>query len=96
MKYVVVLSDGMAGRPLEELDGRTTLEAADTPVWDELAKVSEIGTASMVPEGMSPGSDTGKSCGYGIRSRRLLYRAFSVGGIEYWSRYGRYGCVFPL
>ena len=27
MKYVVVLSDGMAGRPLSELDGKTTLEA---------------------------------------------------------------------
>ena len=34
MKYMVVLSDGMAGRPLEELDGRTTLEAANTPTMD--------------------------------------------------------------
>ena len=58
MKYIVVLSDGMAGRPLEELGGRTTLEAADTPVMDELAPVSELGMASMVPEGMAPGSDT--------------------------------------
>jgi 2,3-bisphosphoglycerate-independent phosphoglycerate mutase len=58
MKYVVLLSDGMAGRPLEALGGKTTMEAADTPVWDGLAPVSEIGTASMVPEGMSPGSDT--------------------------------------
>lgn len=58
MKYVVVLSDGMAGRPLEELNGKTTLEAAYTPVMDELSKVSEIGMASMVPEGMAPGSDT--------------------------------------
>ena len=31
MKYIIVLSDGMAGRPLEELGGKTTLEAADTP-----------------------------------------------------------------
>ena len=58
MKYVVVLSDGMAGRPLEELQGKTTLEAAVTPAMDELSKVSELGTASMVPEGMAPGSDT--------------------------------------
>ncbi len=58
MKYVVILSDGMAGRPLPELGGRTTLEAADTPVMDELSRVSELGTASMVPEGMAPGSDT--------------------------------------
>lgn len=58
MKYVVILSDGMAGRPLEELEGRTTMEAAATPVMDELAPVSEIGMASMVPDGMAPGSDT--------------------------------------
>lgn len=58
MKYVVVLSDGMAGRPLEELEGRTTMEAAHTPCMDRLAKVSELGMARMVPEGMAPGSDT--------------------------------------
>ena len=45
----------MAGWPLEELGGKTTLEAASTPVMDRLA---EIGTASMVPEEMAPGSDT--------------------------------------
>ncbi len=58
MKYMIVLSDGMAGRPLPELGGRTTLKAARTPVMDALAPVSEIGTASMVPDGMAPGSDT--------------------------------------
>lgn len=58
MKYVIVLSDGMAGRPLEELGGKTTLQAARTPVMDSLAPVSELGMASMVPEGMAPGSDT--------------------------------------
>lgn len=58
MKYVVILSDGMAGRPLDELDGKTTLEAADTPAMDMLSKVSELGMAAMVPEGMAPGSDT--------------------------------------
>ena len=58
MKYIVVLSDGMAGRPLEELGGKTTLEAADTPNFDRLAEKAEIGLASMVPEGMAPGSDT--------------------------------------
>ena len=58
MKYIVMLSDGMAGKPLEEINGMTTLEAATTPVLDRLAKNSEIGLASMVPEGMAPGSDT--------------------------------------
>ena len=58
MKYIIVLSDGMAGRPLEEVGGKTTLEAADTPNFDRLAEKAEIGLASMVPEGMAPGSDT--------------------------------------
>ena len=56
MKYVVILSDGMAGRPIGELAGRTTLEAAETPVMDRLAPESELGLASMVPEGMAPGA----------------------------------------
>lgn len=58
MKYVIVLSDGMAGEPLDELGGKTTLEAAKTPVMDQLVQKSEVGTANMVPEGMAPGSDT--------------------------------------
>ena len=38
MKYVIVLGDGMADRPLESLGGKTPLEYASTPVLDELAK----------------------------------------------------------
>ena len=58
MKYVVVLGDGMADEPMEELGGRTPLEAAETPVLDRLAPVSEVGLSCNVPEGMAPGSDT--------------------------------------
>ena len=58
MKYVVVLGDGMADQPIEELGGKTPLEDAKTPMMDELAKVSEIGMVHTVPDGMSPGSDT--------------------------------------
>lgn len=58
MKYLVVLSDGMAGKPLGSLGKKTTLETAYVPEMDRLAAVSEVGMASMVPEGMAPGSDT--------------------------------------
>ena len=58
MKYIVVLCDGMADEPLEELGGRTPLEAARTMNMDSLAKVSEIGMVRTVPAGMAPGSDT--------------------------------------
>ena len=58
MKYVVVLCDGMADEPLEELNGMTPLEVAHTPNLDRLAQISEIGMVQTVPEGMAPGSDT--------------------------------------
>lgn len=57
MKYIVILGDGMAGEPLAALDGKTTLEAASTPVMDALASMGELGLAKMVPDGMKPGSD---------------------------------------
>lgn len=58
MKYIIVLGDGMADEPLEVLGGKTPLQAADKKAMDELAKNAESGLAYMVPEGMSPGSDT--------------------------------------
>lgn len=58
MKYVIVLCDGMADEPLEELGGKTPLEAAHTPNMDQMAPISEIGMVRTVPKGMAPGSDT--------------------------------------
>ena len=57
MKYVVILGDGMGGRPLEALGGKTTLEYAATPTMDSLAGKGELGLVCNVPQGMSPGSD---------------------------------------
>ena len=58
MKYIVVLGDGMADEPISSLGDRTPLEAAVTPVMDELAERSEIGLVHTIPDGMKPGSDT--------------------------------------
>lgn len=58
MKYVIVLGDGMADRPIEELQGMTPLEYAKTPTMDAMAGMGEIGTVHTIPDGMSPGSDT--------------------------------------
>ena len=57
MKYIVVLGDGMADEPIEELGGRTPMEAARTPVMDELASKGCLGMVQNVPAGMAPGSD---------------------------------------
>lgn len=57
MKYIVVLGDGMADEPIPVLGGRTPLDAAVTPVLDELAGKGTLGTVQNVPAGMAPGSD---------------------------------------
>lgn len=58
MKYIVLLGDGMADLPLEELGNKTPLDAAWKPNMDMLARSGEVGMAKTVPDGMSPGSDT--------------------------------------
>ena len=59
MKYVICVPDGCADLPVPELDGRTSLEAADTPHLDALAARATVGRAAVIPEGMPPGSDVG-------------------------------------
>ena len=58
MKYVVILGDGMADEPMEELEGRTPLMAAQKPEMDALARKGQVGLTCNVPQGMKPGSDT--------------------------------------
>ncbi|MCX5998683.1 MAG: phosphoglycerate mutase, partial [Chloroflexi bacterium] len=57
MKYAVLVGDGMADRPMDELDGRTPLEAARTPNMDDIVAQGQLGLARMVPAGLPPGSD---------------------------------------
>lgn len=58
MKYVIILGDGMADEPIEQLGGKTPLAYANTPNMDKLSKLSEIGLVHTIPDGMKPGSDT--------------------------------------
>lgn len=57
MKYVIVIADGMADEPLEELNGKTPVVEANTPNMDFIAKNGYTGLAKNVPDGMTPGSD---------------------------------------
>ncbi len=84
MKYIVVLGDGMADRPIEELNGKTPLEAANTPVMDDMAGKGIVGLAHTIPEGMSPGSDTANLAVLGYNPRlyytgRSPLEALSIG-----------------
>ncbi|MEJ6952177.1 cofactor-independent phosphoglycerate mutase [Natronospora cellulosivora (SeqCode)] len=56
-KFLVLLIDGMADYPMEELNGKTVMEYANTPYIDQLAKKAEMGLVKTVPDGYPPGSD---------------------------------------
>ena len=58
MKYFVLIPDGAADYPLEELGGKTPFEAAEKPTMDRLAGEALVGTVSNVPSDMVPESDT--------------------------------------
>lgn len=57
MKYLVVLCDGMADYPVEELGNKTPMQAAHKPNMDTLARDSEVGLVKTVADGLKPGSD---------------------------------------
>ena len=90
MKYIVVLGDGMADKPIDELGGKTPLEYADTPTMDLLSKKSEIGLVHTIPEGMKPGSDTANLSVLGYDPKKYYtgrspLEALSIGCLLYTS-----------
>jgi 2,3-bisphosphoglycerate-independent phosphoglycerate mutase len=57
MKYVVIIGDGMADRPIEELGGKTPLQKAFKPNMDRLVHEGILGKVRTIPQGFHPGSD---------------------------------------
>ncbi len=57
MKYLILVGDGMGDLPLPELGQRTPLEAASTPMLDELCRRGDFFLTRTVPVGYPPGSD---------------------------------------
>jgi len=56
MKYAMIIPDGCADEPQESLDGKTPLQAADTPAMDAVAAAGMIGRAHNVPAQLPAGS----------------------------------------
>ncbi len=63
MKYVILLGDGMGDYPVEELGGRTPLQAADVPHIRRIAAAGRVRQIATVPPGLPPGSDV---CNLGL------------------------------
>jgi len=58
LKAVLIIADGMADRPLKELDWKTPLEAARKPSLNQIAKAGICGIMDPISPGLPPGSDT--------------------------------------
>jgi len=52
MKYVMIVGDGMADYPVDELGGKTPLEVANHPYMDKILSGGICGTFQTIPPGM--------------------------------------------
>ncbi len=69
-KYAIIVPDGAADEPLEQFDGKTALEAAQTPNMDKISAIGRQGLVRTVPENMEPGSDVAQMSLLGYDPRR--------------------------
>lgn len=72
MKHVILLGDGMADWPCEELGGKTLLQYANTPHLDWLARNGKSGLLQTVQKGFHPGSEVANSSILGY-DQNLVY-----------------------
>jgi len=70
MKYAVILCDGAADTPVEELGGKTPLEFAKKPNIDELSRHGEMGMVRTVPDNLPPGSDVANLAVFGYDPKK--------------------------
>jgi len=57
-KILLVIMDGISGRPTPDLNGKTALQAADSPNIDKAAEKGVSGIMDPISPGVRPGSDT--------------------------------------
>jgi 2,3-bisphosphoglycerate-independent phosphoglycerate mutase len=56
-KYAIIVPDGAADEPLEELGGQTVLQIAQKPNMDKISTQGRMGLVRTIPAGFEPGSD---------------------------------------
>ena len=83
MRYVVLVPDGAADYPLDELGGQTPLEAAATPCMDRLAREGAGGLVQMIPA-----QRYRQSRNFRLRQPGSLHGPRAVGSSEYGCRSG--------
>jgi len=72
MKYVIILPDGVADVPIQELGNKTPLEVAKHPNMDWVAANGITGWSHTIPSGFAPGSDVGCMSVFGYDPRKYF------------------------
>lgn len=72
MKYIILICDGAADWPIDELGRKTIFEATDTPSMDWIASHGQMGLLRTIPIGMAPGSDCANMTILGYRPEKDL------------------------
>ncbi len=62
MKYVIIIPDGCADEPIDELGGKTPLQAAQLPAMDALARDGMLALANNTPAHLPAGSEVANLC----------------------------------
>src|SRR3954468_444987 len=62
MKYVIIIPDGAADTPIDDLGDKTPLQVAKKPHMDSVATNGKLGTVRTTPPGYSAGSDVCTLC----------------------------------
>lgn len=83
MKAILIIADGLGGRSTD-YNGRTCLEAADTPNLDRLATIGINGLLDPIKPGVRPGSDTAHLSIFGYDPERIytgrgVFEALGIG-----------------
>ncbi len=95
-KYIVLVPDGMADMPIAELDGRSPLDVAETPVMDRMASAGTIGLARTVPEGLDPGSDVANLAIMGYSAKEVYTGRAPLEAASMGIRLGAHDVAFRL
>ena len=72
-KALMLIIDGMGGRPLDEFGGLTTLEAAHTPCFDTLALGGITGLMDPLSPGIRVGTDVGHLALFGYNPLKVYW-----------------------
>lgn len=72
MKFIIILGDGMADRPVARLGGQTPLQAARKPNIDRIAREGRCGLLTTLEDGLPTGSESANLSVMGYDPREVL------------------------